>query len=51
MATQVPASLLDRDDLGRIAVGCVADLVLWSSSMEVEATYVGGRLVFGVGSA
>jgi N-acetylglucosamine-6-phosphate deacetylase len=47
MATQVPASLLDRDDLGRIAVGCAADLVLWSSSMEVEATYIGGRLAFG----
>jgi N-acetylglucosamine-6-phosphate deacetylase len=50
MATQVPANLLDRDDLGRLAVGCVADLVLWSSSMEVEATYVGGRLVFGAPS-
>ena len=47
MATQVPARLLDRDDLGRLAVGCAADLVLWSSSMEVEATYVGGRLAFG----
>jgi N-acetylglucosamine-6-phosphate deacetylase len=47
MATQVPANLLDRDDLGRIAVGCVADLVLWSSSLEVMATYVGGQLAFG----
>jgi N-acetylglucosamine-6-phosphate deacetylase len=47
MATQVPAQLLDRDDVGRLAVGCAADLALWSSSMEVEATYVGGRLAFG----
>ncbi|HVU52087.1 MAG TPA: N-acetylglucosamine-6-phosphate deacetylase [Polyangia bacterium] len=47
MATQVPAWLLDRDDLGRLAAGCAADLVLWSSSLEVEATYVGGRLAFG----
>jgi N-acetylglucosamine-6-phosphate deacetylase len=47
MATQVPAQLLDRDDLGRLAVGCVADLVLWNAAMEVEATYVGGRLAFG----
>jgi N-acetylglucosamine-6-phosphate deacetylase len=47
MATQVPARLLDRDDLGRLAPGCVADLVLWTPAMEVEATYVGGRLAFG----
>src|SRR5439155_22927426 len=33
MATQVPARLIDRDDLGRLAVGCLADLVLWSSAM------------------
>jgi N-acetylglucosamine-6-phosphate deacetylase len=46
MATQVPAALLDRDDLGRLAVGCAADLVLWSASMEVEATYLGGRLAY-----
>ena len=47
MATQVPARLLGRDDLGRIAPGCVADLVLWDSSMQVVATYVEGRLAFG----
>ena len=47
MATQVPARLLGRDDLGRLAPGCAADLVLWTSAMEVEATYVGGRLAFG----
>ena len=46
MATQVPARVLGRDDLGRLAVGCVADLVLWNAAMEVEATYVGGRLAF-----
>ncbi|HEV3030137.1 MAG TPA: N-acetylglucosamine-6-phosphate deacetylase [Polyangia bacterium] len=46
MATQVPARLLEREDLGRLAAGCLADLVLWSSSMEVEATYIGGRLAF-----
>jgi N-acetylglucosamine-6-phosphate deacetylase len=47
MATQVPARLLGREDLGRLAPGCIADLVLWNPSMEVEATYVGGRLAFG----
>jgi len=47
MATHVPARLLGRDDLGRLAPGCAADLVLWNSAMEVEATYVDGRLAFG----
>jgi N-acetylglucosamine-6-phosphate deacetylase len=42
MATQVPARLLGRPDLGRLAPGCPADLVLWTPTMEVEATYVGG---------
>jgi N-acetylglucosamine-6-phosphate deacetylase len=46
MATQVPARVLDRDDLGRLAAGCAADLVLWSASMEIEATYIAGRLAF-----
>jgi N-acetylglucosamine-6-phosphate deacetylase len=47
MATQVPAQLLDRDDIGRLAVGCAADLVLWGPSMEVQATFIGGELAFG----
>jgi N-acetylglucosamine-6-phosphate deacetylase len=46
MATQVPARLLDRDDLGRLAPGCAADLALWDSSMNIEATYVDGRLAY-----
>jgi N-acetylglucosamine-6-phosphate deacetylase len=46
MATQVPARLLGRDDLGRLAPGCAADLVVWNAAMEVEATYVGGRLAY-----
>jgi N-acetylglucosamine-6-phosphate deacetylase len=47
MATQVPARLLGRDDLGRIAPGCLADLVLWDTNMQVVATYVNGRLAYG----
>jgi len=46
MATQVPARLLARDELGRLAAGCVADLVLWSPQLQVEATYLDGRLAF-----
>jgi N-acetylglucosamine-6-phosphate deacetylase len=46
MASQVPARILDRDDLGRLAPGCAADLALWNSAMEIEATYVGGRLAY-----
>ncbi|HVX95060.1 MAG TPA: amidohydrolase family protein, partial [Polyangia bacterium] len=46
MASAVPARVLGRDDLGRLAAGCVADLTLWSGAMEVEATYVAGRLAF-----
>jgi N-acetylglucosamine-6-phosphate deacetylase len=46
MATQVPARLLNRDDLGRLAPGCAADLALWDASMNIEATYVDGRLAY-----
>jgi N-acetylglucosamine-6-phosphate deacetylase len=46
MATQVPARLLARPDLGRLAPGCLADFVLWSPELRVEATYVGGALVY-----
>jgi N-acetylglucosamine-6-phosphate deacetylase len=33
-------------DTVRIAVGQIADLALWSSSMEVAATVVGGEVAF-----
>jgi N-acetylglucosamine-6-phosphate deacetylase len=46
MATLVPARLLGREDLGRLAPGARADLVVWNAAMEVEATYIGGQLVF-----
>jgi N-acetylglucosamine-6-phosphate deacetylase len=46
MATLVPARLLGRADLGRLAPGALADLVLWNAAMDVEATYIGGRLAW-----
>jgi N-acetylglucosamine-6-phosphate deacetylase len=50
-ATRVPADLIGRPDLGRIAPGAVADLV-WlddpraPGGLRARATWVGGELVF-----
>jgi N-acetylglucosamine-6-phosphate deacetylase len=49
-ATRVPADLIGRPDLGRIAPGALADLV-WlerpaSGGLRALATWVGGELVF-----
>jgi N-acetylglucosamine-6-phosphate deacetylase len=41
MATSVPAWLLGLGDRGRLAPGACADLVLWSDTLEVEATFFG----------
>jgi N-acetylglucosamine-6-phosphate deacetylase len=46
MASVVPAAALGLAEVGRIAVGQLADLALWSATMEVTATIVGGTLVF-----
>jgi N-acetylglucosamine-6-phosphate deacetylase len=46
MATAVPARLLGRDDIGRLAAGNRADLVLLDEAMAVVATYVGGERVY-----
>lgn len=42
MATEVPARLLGRTDIGRLTVGAAADLVLWDTSMQVTSTFIAG---------
>ncbi|MBI2201475.1 MAG: N-acetylglucosamine-6-phosphate deacetylase [Armatimonadetes bacterium] len=46
MASEVPASVLRRRDLGRIAAGARADLVIFDRRLRVRAVYVGGRPVY-----
>jgi N-acetylglucosamine-6-phosphate deacetylase len=47
MATLNPASVVGIDDRkGRLAPGYDADLVVLSPELEVEMTFVGGRLVY-----
>ena len=47
MASAVPARALGLSDRGRLGAGARADLVLLDRDLEVVATYVGGREVFG----
>lgn len=42
-ATSVPADLLRRPDLGRLAPGARADLVWWGDDLTVRNTWVAGR--------
>jgi N-acetylglucosamine-6-phosphate deacetylase len=46
-ASRVPADVLGRADLGRIAPGCCADLVWLGPDWRARAAWVGGSLVFG----
>ena len=45
-ASSIPASLIGRPDLGRIAPGAAADLVWLGDDLRTNATWVGGELVF-----
>jgi N-acetylglucosamine-6-phosphate deacetylase len=45
MASVTPARLLGLPRSGRLASGYDADLVLWDSSMQVEAVFIAGRRV------
>jgi N-acetylglucosamine-6-phosphate deacetylase len=44
--TRVPADLIGRPDLGRIAPGAVADLAWLGDDLRTWATWVGGELVY-----
>ncbi|WP_433474422.1 N-acetylglucosamine-6-phosphate deacetylase [Spirillospora sp. CA-142024] len=49
-ATRVPADLIGRPDLGRIAPGAAADLVWLGPDHRALATWVNGQKLFGGGS-
>lgn len=46
-ATRVPADLVCRRDLGRIAPGAAADLAWLGDDLRARATWVGGELAYG----
>jgi N-acetylglucosamine-6-phosphate deacetylase len=46
-ATRIPANLIGRHDLGRLAEGTAADLVWLSDDLRTKATWVGGKQVYG----
>ena len=46
MASTIPAATMGLAQAGRIAVGGVADLALWSKELDIAATIVGGELAF-----
>ena len=45
-ASRVPADLIGRPDLGRIAPGAAADLAWLGDDLRTRATWIGGELVF-----
>jgi len=45
-ATRVPADLIGRPDLGRIAPGAAADVAWLGDDMRTRATWIGSELVF-----
>jgi N-acetylglucosamine-6-phosphate deacetylase len=45
-ASGTPATLAGATDIGRLEVGCRADIVLLDDVLEVGATVVGGRVAW-----
>jgi N-acetylglucosamine-6-phosphate deacetylase len=50
-ATRLPADLIGRPDLGRLAPGAAADVVWLSPQLSARATWVGGQLAYSDGAA
>jgi N-acetylglucosamine-6-phosphate deacetylase len=46
-ASRIPADLLGRPDLGRLAAGAAADLAWLGDDLRTRATWVGGEQVYG----
>jgi N-acetylglucosamine-6-phosphate deacetylase len=46
-ASRIPADLIGRPDLGRLATGAAADLAWLGDDLRAEATWVGGAQVYG----
>ena len=46
-ATRIPAELIGRPDLGRIAPGAWADFTWLSDDLRATATWIGGRQAYG----
>ncbi len=46
-ATRIPADVIGRADLGRIAPGAAADLAWLGDDLRTRATWVGGEQVYG----
>ena len=46
-ATRIPADLIGRRDLGRIATGAAADLTWLNDDLRTVATWIGGQQVYG----
>jgi N-acetylglucosamine-6-phosphate deacetylase len=45
-ATRVPADVLGRQDLGRLAPGARADLVWWSDDLRPMRVWIGGEVAY-----
>jgi N-acetylglucosamine-6-phosphate deacetylase len=45
-ASSTPARLVDRHDIGRLAAGCLADIVVLDAGGQVVVTIVDGHVVF-----
>ncbi len=45
-ATRIPADLIGRPDLGRLAPGAAADLAWLDDDLRARRTWVGGELMF-----